>query len=277
MAASHDGGGYWLVEADGAVLSYGDATSLGEVPALPPPGPPRIAVYGDSQAAEATPALEMLASQAGASIRIHAFGGLAVCDDLGAMAADAATLQPTAVIIDFSGNNFTRCMQGYALGSPQYLAKYAADVRAAIAVFRPEGARVILVGAPVDESPMLTANAAALNQVYASAPTGQPGVEYVDAGAAVEQHGAFTFSLACLPREPCTGTNGTNVVRSPDGVHFCPTGQTQLGANAEVCDVYSSGAFRFASAMLVPALAPAAPVTAPGRPSLRRASPHRRH
>jgi hypothetical protein len=240
---------------------------------LQPPGPPRIAVYGDSQAAEATPALEMLASRDGAALRVSAFGGLAICDDLGLMAADAASLRPTAVIIDFSGNNFTRCMDGDALRSPQYYAKYASDAKAAIARFRPEGARVILVGAPIDQSSSLTDNALALNEVFASVAAGVPGVTYVDAGAAVEEGGAFTTTLRCLSDEPCTGPNGTNVVRSPDGVHFCPTGRTRLEANAEVCDVYSSGALRFASAMLAPALAPS--VTAPARPSLRRAPTRR--
>lgn len=276
IAASADGQGYWLAEADGAVLLYGDAPDEGSITALPPLGPARIAVYGDSQTAEASPALQLLAAQDGVSIRIRAFGGLAICDDLGAMASDAATWQPTAVIIDFSGNNFTQCMDGYPLGSPQYYAKYAADARAAIAVFRPEGARVVLVGAPIDQSPALTANVTALNEVYEAAAADQPGVLYVDAGAAVEQQGAFTETLPCLATEPCTGPNGTNVVRSPDGVHFCPTGVTHLEANAEVCDVYSSGALRFASAMLGPALAPATAVTALAPPSPSRVSPRRR-
>jgi hypothetical protein len=37
-------------------------------------------------------------------------------------------------------------------------------------------------------------------------------------------------------------------------VHFCPTGDTTLEGYFEVCNVYSSGAFRFAAAMLGPAL-----------------------
>jgi hypothetical protein len=270
VVATQGGLGYWLVGADGSVLPYGDAPDEGAVTALAPAGPPRIAVYGDSQAAEASPALELLASRDGAAIRVVAFGGLAICNDLATMAADAASWRPTAVIIDFSGDNFTRCMDGDPLGSPQYYAKYGADARTAIATFRPEGARMVLVGAPVDESSSLTGNVAALNQVYATAAAGQPGVTYVDAGTAVEQAGAFTFTLPCLADEPCTGPNHTNVVRSPDGVHFCPTGQTRLEANAEVCDVYSSGALRFAGAMLAPAL------TAPAPPSPRRASPRRR-
>jgi len=51
----------------------------------------------------------------------------------------------------------------------------------------------------------------------------------------------------------------TNVVRSPDGVHFCPeeTGTTWTG----VCPVYSSGAFRFAEAMVEGLATPLTPLT----------------
>jgi hypothetical protein len=264
------GRGYWLVGVNGSVDPFGHAAQEGSVPALPPAGPPRIAVYGDSLVAEATPALTMLAAADGAALRIHAFGGVAICDDLPVMAADAVSWQPTAVILVFSGDDFTRCMNGDVLGTPRYYAKYRADAAAAIAVFRPEGARVILVGAPVDRSPVLTRNVSALNRVFASAAAHQAGVEYLDAGASVERDGAFTHALPCLPRESCSGPGGTEVVRSPDGVHFCPTGRTHLVGIAEMCDVYSSGAFRFAGAMVTAALAPA--VTAPGPPSQRRGS-----
>ena len=43
------------------------------------------------------------------------------------------------------------------------------------------------------------------------------------------------------------GASRDNIVRAPDGVHFCPDGKTTLVGGFEECDVYSSGAFRFAS------------------------------
>ncbi len=74
------------------------------------------------------------------------------------------------------------------------------------------------------------------------------------ASQSVMAYGSFTWTLPCLPDEPCTGPSGTNVVRAPDGVHFCPNGvSTQVDYFTE-CSVYSSGAFRFATAMLSPAL-----------------------
>ena len=73
---------------------------------------------------------------------------------------------------------------------------------------------------------------------------------YVDAGASVEgPGGVYTQTLPCFIGEPCTGpvVEGvpSNVVRSADGVHFCPVAEVD-----DRCPVYSSGAFRFAGAMV---------------------------
>jgi hypothetical protein len=46
------------------------------------------------------------------------------------------------------------------------------------------------------------------------------------------------------------------IAATPDGIHFCPDGRTTLVGALEECDVYSSGALRFAGAMLGPALTP---------------------
>jgi hypothetical protein len=119
------------------------------------------------------------------------------------------------------------------------------------------GAQVELVGLPLDESQSESANVSGLNQVYQSLAAGDVGVTYDDAGQAVMANGQFTFTLPCLSGEPCTGPPGMNVVRAPDGIHFCPDGNTTLVGGLETCDVYSSGALRFGAAMFPPALHPA--------------------
>jgi hypothetical protein len=48
---------------------------------------------------------------------------------------------------------------------------------------------------------------------------------------------------------PSRGANGTNVVRAPDGAHFCPDGTPATAGVTGPCDEYSPGAFRFALAM----------------------------
>jgi hypothetical protein len=254
LATVPKGKGYWEAASDGGIFSFGDVRFFGSVPNLPPPGPPRIALYGDSLGMEAGPYFTYLAGQAGASTLVRTYGGLSPCDFLSDMATDAASWQPTAVVLEFSGDNFTPCMDGDPIGSQQYYAKYQSDLQSAIDIFRPAGTEVFIVGLPYDESAGLNQNVTKLNQLYASVASANSGVTYVDAGQSVMAKGAFAWSLPCLPYEPCTGTAGTNIVRSPDGVHFCPTGDTTLERYFEICNVYSSGAFRFAAAMLGPAL-----------------------
>ncbi len=254
MAATPDGNGFWEVASDGGIFTFGDAEYAGSIPSLPQPGPPRIALYGDSLGMEAAPDFAYIAGAGGASTLVRTYGGLAPCDFLPDMASVAASWQPTAVILEFSGDAFTPCMAGDTLGTPQYYEKYEADIQTAIGIFRPYGAEVFLIGLPFDASAADNQNVANLNQLYASVAAADVGVTYVDAGQAVMANGAFTWTLPCLPSEPCTGPSGANVVRSPDGSHFCPTGQTTIEGYLAVCNVYSSGAYRFAAAMLAPAL-----------------------
>jgi hypothetical protein len=255
MTAAADGGGYWLVASDGGIFAFGDAAYEGSAAGLPPPGPPRIALYGDSLGMEAGMDFTSLAQAAGASALVRTYGGLAVCDFLASMGSDGASWQPTAVVLEFSGNNLTPCMADYPVGSPQYYAKYRTDLETAITIFRAYGTEMFLVGLPDDALPNANQNIANLNQLYASVAAANPGVTYVDAGQAVMANGVFTWTLPCLAAEPCTGPSGTNVIRAPDGEHFCPTGDTTIEGYFAVCNVYSSGAFRFAEAMLGPALA----------------------
>ena len=259
MASEPDGRGYWLAASDGGLFAFGTAGFYGSVPGLPPSGPPRIALYGDSLASEAGQDFAYLAGAAGAPVLIRTFPGVAICDDLATMAADARSWHPTVAVLAFSGDAFTPCMAGYPLGSPAYFAKYVKDAETAVAIFGSVGARVVLVGLPLDASAGGSRNVTTLNHNYESLATGNGDVTYDDAGQAVLAAGRFTRTLPCLPFEPCTGPAGTNIVRAPDGVHFCPTGRATLVGYFEECDVYSSGAFRFASAMLGPALAPPGP------------------
>ena len=157
-------------------------------------------------------------------------------------------------MLEFIGDVFTACNDGVQVGTAQYYAKYKDEIRTAISIFRSVGASVVLIGQPADRTALLTRNELALNKLYRSIAKATTGVSYDDAGQAVMAKGQFTWTLPCLSGQPCTGPNGTNIVRSPDGVHFCPNGQSTPDRGLEDCDVYSSGAFRFASAMLKAAL-----------------------
>jgi hypothetical protein len=251
IAATADGGGYWEVASDGGVFAFGDAAFHGSMGG----GPPRIALYGDSLGMEAAQDFSFLAGQAGASSLVRTYGGTSVCDFFPTMASDATSWHPTVAVLEFSGNNLTPCMAGYSIGSPAYYAKIRQNTQSAIDELGGYGIRVVLIGVPLDANAADSANVLELNQIYSTLAATNTGVSYVDAGQAVLAHGAFTWTLPCLPFEPCTGPSGTNIVRSPDGVHFCPTGDTTIEGYDAVCDVYSSGALRFALAMLEGALA----------------------
>ena len=216
--------------------------------------PERIALYGDSLSMQAAQDFQFLAVESGDTTLLGAYNGLAPCDVLPRLAGDAASWRPNVAVLEFTGDDLTPCMKPYAVGTPAYYEKYQQDAATAVHTLRSDGVDVVLIGAPLDSDPGLSQNVQRLNAMYASLASSTPGVRYVDAGDVVLAHGQFTSTLPCLSSEQCTGPSGTNVVRSPDGIHFCPTGSTAVEGSYDVCPVYSSGAYRFASAMLQAAL-----------------------
>jgi hypothetical protein len=208
-----------------------------------------IDLFGDSLGYQAEPYLDMLFAEAGSyTVSNNTFGGTATCDWLSKMAAAAAD-HPQAAALVFSGNAFTPCMDGVALRSPQYYDLYTTDTEQAIGIFRAVGAHVFLVGTPIDQSSV--AGWDRLDDIYRQLAQADPlVVTYVDAGAAVESpSGGFTWVLPCMSIEPSCGATGSNVVRSPDGIHFCPDGTPSTRGVTGPCDEYSPGAFRFALAI----------------------------
>ena len=197
-----------------------------------------------------------LASNSGASVRVRTFPGTATCDFLPSMAADAQDWQPTAAVLAFSGDAFTPCMAGYQLGRRSTSRNTKPTPRRRSRSSGPSAPRSFWSACPLTRPPVSVRTPPPSIRSTNRWPTSNIGVTYDDAGQAVMANGQFTWTLPCLSGEPCTGPAGTNVVRAPDGVHFCPDGKTTLVGGLEECDVYSSGAFRFAAAMLAPALTP---------------------
>ena len=245
------------------------------VPAIPASGPadpgfaplarPVVILYGDSLAWEARHVFEAaLAAHLDIRVVTRTFGGTAICDWLDEMAADAIELQPGLVVIEFVGNNFTPCMRspdGAPLAGTALIDRYTSDAEAAVATFGSIGSQVVFAGAPVSRAGMgpLTSSEAPLNNAYAELASDHPDVHFVDAGSAVLADGRWTATLPCLPEEPCDVSDGQLVaghtpVRAPDTLHFCPAadadGQTVTGD----CPVWSSGAYRYGTAMAQPVL-----------------------
>jgi len=214
------------------------------------PATETVDFFGDSLASQAEPYLDMFFAEAGGyTVSNNTYGGTATCDWLSRMAA-AATEHPQAAILVFSGDAFTPCMEGAAIESPEYYDLYRTYTEQAISIFSAVGAHVFLVGTPIDQSS--GPGWQRLDDLYQRLALANPlAVTYVDAGAAVESAtGGFTWTLPCMSSEPNCGPDGTNIVRSPDGIHFCPDGTPSDQGVTGPCDVYSPGAFRFALSMV---------------------------
>jgi hypothetical protein len=222
------------------------------------PRPTQVAVFGDSLSWEVQPYYDQLIrADKDVPHTYDTFGGTAICDWLTRMREVEAQYHPQVVELEFSGNNLTPCMKNLELYTSGYYDQYRADTLSAIDIFVPGGAHVYLIGAPITKKQSEGVPTwERLNQQYAAiAATDPQHVTYVPAGSAVEgPDGTFTTTLPCLPGQPCTGptVNGvpSNVVRSTDGTHFCPTKEGDVHGVVERCGVYSSGAYRFASAMV---------------------------
>jgi hypothetical protein len=226
----------------------------------------RVALYGDSLSRQAQEFFVHALNQAGiSSVSTDTYGGTAICDWLSQMRSDAARLHPDAVVVQFSGNDLTPCMRGTGgkqLRGAAYLHKYEADASEVLKIFAPDHTLVFFAGAPIGRTYRQTGNGGSfqLNTIYATIAGFAPYGRYIDAGASVLLDGHWTETLPCQPNEPCTGgrdANGTrvNVVRAPDGVHFCPGAPHAVRGVTARCLVWSSGAWRFGNAMAKPVIA----------------------
>jgi hypothetical protein len=242
--------------------SKGGVTGPGPAP---PPGIKRVVLYGDSLAQEAQiPFRNALAAAGINQVVTRTFGGTAICDWLPQMRADQARLHPDAVVIEFSGNALTPCMKdsaGRPLSGAAYFDKYGDDARTVLKIFAPNSPLVYFAGSPVNRQADKThdPDAGRLNHLYATISSGQRNAQYIAADLAVTDHGHWTETLPCLPEEPCTGGsdpegNRVNIVRAPDGAHFCPGGAPAVRGVTDTCPVWSSGANRYGTAIAAPVI-----------------------
>ena len=221
-----------------------------------------VILYGDSLAWEAETEFTRSLHEAGiARVWTRTFGGTAICDWFDEMQSDADKIRPSVVVVEFSGNALTPCMTdagGNSLGLDRaaHRAKYRADARRVLDIFERIGTHVIFAGAPMSLRAEETHDPGArwFNQMYATLPIRFASASYVDAGASVLRNGHWTATLPCLPSEPCVGGTdpdgvAVNVVRAPDGGHFCPGAPDAVLGVTVGCPVWSSGAYRYARAM----------------------------
>jgi hypothetical protein len=160
------------------------------------------------------------------------------------------------VVVEFSGNALTPCMRdpdGHPLRGDAYFGRYRADAAEVVTIFSSIGARVYFAGSPISRPAEQAGDYSGgrLDAMYRAV----PGSRFVDAAAAVlDPAGHYTETLPCLPTEPCTRPDGTNVVRAPDGAHFCPGNGPPREGVTDGCHTWSSGAFRYARALAAPVI-----------------------
>jgi hypothetical protein len=224
----------------------------------------RILLYGDSLAWEAQDSFRAALADAGfTEVVTETFGGTALCDWLTQMRSDQRQLHPDAVVVEFSGNAFTPCMKGpdgAPLSGDALVDNYADDARTVLQIFGPDATLVYFASAPISFRAEQTGDSAPrrLYDAYASvAASSSWWARFIDAGSAVEDHGHWTSTLPCLADEPCDGGlassgQAVNVVRAPDGIHFCPGAPGAVDGVTGACPVWSSGAHRYGIAMADP-------------------------
>lgn len=222
---------------------------------------PLVVLWGDSLAWESSDAFSA-AVREGTEVEISSrtFGGTAPCDWLEDIEGTVAEEDVTIAVLEFSGNAFTPCMRdpvtGAAPTADRHLEAYARDLRRVLDILAAdEGATsVYIVGAPAGRSEAAADVASRLRDLYERTASTRPDVVYVPAGSSVLDDDRYTESLPCLPGESAEQgcTNGRIAVRSPDGIHFCPTTTRSRAGVVESCPTWSSGAFRFGMAMAEP-------------------------
>jgi hypothetical protein len=232
------------------------------VVAVPAPqgGPPlediTVILYGDSLAWEAQEFFRDRLVAAGVrDVRTETHGGTAICDWFDEMQRDAAAVHPDVVVLEFSGNALTPCMMNaervsLATDRAAWHQKYVNDAEEAVRIFAASGTRVYLTGSPRSRAAELRNDPDInwFNSMYEALATYSPQTAYLDAGAAVLRDGRWTETLPCLPGEPCAGS-GVNVVRAPDGGHFCPDAPDAMRGVTVACTAWSSGAYRYGTSM----------------------------
>jgi len=208
-------------------------------PEPPPPPPPpsgTVIVYGDSLITEASGELEARFPDfvPNRILVVRAFGGTAQCDFTNSMMGDADSLDVIAVVIAFSGNNLTPCIQNrpFAQG-------YEADAEWAADFWRGRGVPVVFVksiGALGTEP-----DAYLIGGMYASVAAAK-GETLADMTPSFARGEPSTYSrwMPCLEGE-CFGTTE---VRRADG-HLCPE-----PTNGLPCPEYSSGVTRYTEVIL---------------------------
>ncbi len=224
-----------------------------------PDGIVRIVLWGDSLAHEAATYFVDAFSDRPGEVQVDTgtLGGVALCDSVEPIITTTAEVEYDAVVLAYSGNAFTPCMQddqGDPLQGSEHTARYKQSLERIEAALRDRGVALFIAGGPTAQTP--TPEAIGLIEMYRSFAEQSDITTFVDVDDALLEDGAWTATLPCLliegPEQGCV--DGRIAVHAPDGVHFCPTAEPAVNGVVKECDTWSSGAFRYAHALADPVI-----------------------
>jgi hypothetical protein len=225
------------------------------------PPKPRAYVVGDSLLDEARAYVDFT----GVAGSVKGTIGRAPCDFLKTLSGTTrqALLQKSkVVIIETAANSSSKCMLEpgstkvyMPIGSPEWRAKYRADLDAIFDLSNIDHVPMVLLEPPpMDPSqPASNSRNDLIDTVFpllrADIAARYPLVTISSAARDAVGGDTFMATMPCLPDETaamgCSG--GTITVRAPDGLHFCPTG---LLNQRTPCGLpYDPGARRFGNAI----------------------------
>jgi hypothetical protein len=215
--------------------------------------PARVAFFSDSLGYEARDFVSQeLDRRFGTEVSFVYVGGpgAALCDYRDTIVAAIERRTFDVIAMEFSGNGFTECAKGPGGGFLEHealLSRYRFDAEAVASAADHEPVVLIWVGAPSPwiVGPDTDVRNAMIESVYRPlADKHRNTISYAHL-AVYSEMGMPVRSKSCLAEDE-TCTDGYVVVRSPDGVHFCPAPESNP---SKPCPVWSSGAYRYGAAI----------------------------
>lgn len=246
----------------GHALTNSDSAGAGPSVSRQSPHEAHVIVYGDSLVVQAAPYLTSVARALDIEVTVRAYGGIAPCDATPQMVRDLKERSPNLVLYAFSGNSFSDCMRDGNDAVATYddvISKYRTDLERAAAITTQAGVPFLIASPPAAQD--RADEWRELDTVFRTiAADRQPQVQYADAGVQIAPDGEFAATQRCMPFDlgfgvasGSCGDEGQSVdVRASDGVHFCSDPRAAT-VNAASCTGYSSGALRYAIALVTAA------------------------
>ena len=186
-----------------------------------------VAIVGDSLIEQSRDQFRAHAGDGGLTVEAFAFGGSAPCDWLDVF-HDLAEARPERLIISFTGNDSTPCINpgGGPPRDPQTIADaYADDLPAIVDLFAGTDTDVYVVVPPPVGEPASEPAAVAIRAMYHDLVDARPDVTLIDPAPLLGPDRRFHRTLPCEHWESATcRADGTVEVRNADGIHLTPAG-----------------------------------------------------